>query len=367
MHKKITSMARLGLSSSAINAVKGILICLIVLGHLTIFSNYFPMAFNVMYNFHVAGFFFLAMLLVSPHRSRFFIRDRAVRYLVPYGIFVLFTSILYYMVFLYDGTFDEFTVWLKNLFVALIIGSEETLDRVCGIRAYWFLPALLVTVLLRYFYATSSRLSKSIMLIISILGHIFVGLIPQDVKAFIPFSLHIAFFVFPIGILINALWEKFWRNHVALFSLSATLTWIGCIIIGIRWPSYSGIAGGLNVYSIINPLRLLFHDVYAASAFLSILSLSILLGKTGLLPLIGRYSLTIYLSHTLVWYALLQFHLPDFLAPIRSYAVQTGIALLIVLTICTIISVGIAKAPGLSKMIFPRCIAEWPLIKLIST
>jgi len=367
MNKESTNTERLGLSSSVINAAKGVLICLVVLGHLTIFSKYFPGAFNVIYNFHVAGFFFLAILLASPRQSSFFIQDRVVRYLVPYGIFVLFTSILYYMVFLYDGTFGGFAVWLKNLCVALIIGSEDTLDRVCGIRAYWFLPALLTTLSLWYFYASASLLYRSIIMIISILGHIFVGLIPQDVKAFIPFGLHISFFVFPLGIVIKALWEKLWRNHAVLFSLSVTLTWIGCIVIGIRWPSYSGIAGGLNVYSIINPLRLLFHDVYAVSAFLSILSLSVLFGKTGILPLIGSQSFTIYLTHTMVWHVLLQLRLPEYLAPIQSQVVQTGIAWVIVLGVCTIISIGIARVPCLSKMLFPRRIAEWTLLKLNST
>jgi fucose 4-O-acetylase-like acetyltransferase len=367
MCQEITITARFGLSSSVINAAKGVLICLVVLGHLTIFSKYFSIAFNVIYNFHVAGFFFLAMLLVSPHRSRFFIRDRAVRYLVPYGFFVLFTSILYYMIFLYDGSFGGFADWLKNLFIALIIGSEDTLDRVCGIRAYWFLPALLTTVLLKYSFATASHLWRRIILIISLLVHFFVGMVPPGGKVFIPFGLHIAFFVFPLGIVVSVLWEKLRPNHMVLFAFSATLIGIGCILMGIRWPSYIGIAGGLKVYSIMNPLRLLFHDVYAVSAFLSILSLSILLGKTGILPLIGSHSFTIYLTHTLVWHLLLQCRLPDYLAPIPSRVIQTMIAFFIVLVICTIISIGLARVPNLTKLLFPRRIAEWPLIKMNST
>jgi fucose 4-O-acetylase-like acetyltransferase len=150
---------------------------------------------------------------------------------------------------------------------------------------------------------------------------------------------------------------------VVLFSLSATSIWLGCIFIGIRWPSYSGIAGGLNVYSIMNPGRLLFHDLYAVSAFLSILSLSILFGKTGILPLIGSHSFTIYLTHTMVWHVLLKLHLPDYLAPIQSPVIQTGIALFAVLVICTSVSIGIVRMPRLSKVLFPRRVADWALLK----
>jgi fucose 4-O-acetylase-like acetyltransferase len=357
---------RWGFSVTDINAVKGFFICLIVLGHITVFSKHFLPVFNVVYNYHVASFFFLSFLLSRTARSESFVADRMVRYLVPFYAFVIGISVLYYLIYVRESN-ENTALWAANVGIAMITGSEEFLDRACGLRALWFLPALFSLTVVKYVYDNSKPLVRGLILIAALAVHLLIGTASADTKALIPFGIHIALFVFPLALLTGEVCRRVHDLKGTGFRAVTISLWVACTFVGIYWGSYSAIAGGLNVYSIYRPARLLFHDVYAVAPFFAVLSCSNYLGILGILPLIGRHSLTIFLFHSLVWHMLSRSWLWEKMSALEIMAgggMQSAVAFIMVISFSLMISLAICRIQWLSRTLFPRTVQDWPFTAL---
>ena len=115
------------------DAFKGVLICLIVLGHNTVFSSSYPLAFNSLYNFHVASFLLLPFLFFGSSVGKFQFTDRVVRYLVPHFFFFVLACAAYFTLFV-GNSGPEIAEWVRSVALAILLGSEGIYNAACGFR-----------------------------------------------------------------------------------------------------------------------------------------------------------------------------------------------------------------------------------------
>lgn len=141
-----------GLGSAEIDAIKGFFIVLVVVGHNTLVLAVLPRASEVLYNFHIFAFLLLPFLLASHPLGRGFAADRAVRYLVPHAAFYGLAAALFAASRLPEVTLAESA---GRALAGLALGTPGAIERGCGLRAFWFLPALFTLALLRAAMARS--------------------------------------------------------------------------------------------------------------------------------------------------------------------------------------------------------------------
>jgi len=337
---------------------KGILICLIVLGHNYLFSKWVPEAFGVLYNFHVACFLLLPFLFPSGVMSGNWLKDRLTRYLVPHFFFLGIAAVAYYVIFVHGSQTGAFE-WLVSLGLAITFSSETTYDESVGLRLFWFLPALLSLVLIR---AQLQRRSKNVifvLLLISCCVHIFLGALPMHWLGYVPWGLPIVFFLLPVGLVVQELWQRYGNSNIFFFG--AIVVGICCVFTGLVWPSSIGLAGEPRVFSYQQPLRLLFHDIYLVAAFFALLGFA-RVWKWNVLERLGNASLGIFLIHSFVWQALIFIGFVDWLISINLVSVlNILVTLLITLWVSFQINKLIVSSPVIRCLIMPRSFGEWRL------
>lgn len=126
-----------------IDIAKGILIILVVVGHVVTGSNFITkVMIRVINSFHMPAFFIVTGILVNNDKLRtksfwVFLKKKAVRLLVPYVVFEL-VGMLWQMFLLHQNTIDFSTVIRKILTVECYVGAD------------WFLVALFFAEMLIY-------------------------------------------------------------------------------------------------------------------------------------------------------------------------------------------------------------------------
>ena len=145
------------------NAIKGLLIFLIVLGHNSIFTNFIPGSFHYLYSFHVACFFILPFFYPLKILTKDRILNYAARMYCPY--------ILLFLLFLILFTFLEKNgISLKSninsfenknlfdFFFTLINGGIYHIQKYIGFQYLWFLPVMFSFAIIKeYFYYLNPR------------------------------------------------------------------------------------------------------------------------------------------------------------------------------------------------------------------
>lgn len=341
------------------DAFKGILICLIVLGHDTYFSSSYPQAFNSLYNFHVASFLLLPFLFFGSSVGKFQFNDRVVRYLVPHFFFFVLACVAYFTLFV-GKSGPEMAEWLRSVAVAIVFSSEGAYNAACGFRLFWFLPALLTLVMLRTAYFRGDGFRSTAFLAFFLLVHLFLGMLPYRFLPYIPWGLPIVCFLFPVGLLVGEIWKQE-INTMRSFVISSLL-FVVCIAIGMKWPSSAGLAGDPLVFAINQPFRLLFHDVYLVSAFSTLLMLCWHLPKRAkkVLAYVGERSLFVFLVHSFVLQALARAGGNGLIeslsnSPYVLVATSFSTTLLFTLLLERILSM----SPRMYATIFPRSFNAW--------
>lgn len=341
------------------DAFKGILICLIVLGHNTLFSSHYPQAFNSIYNFHVASFLLLPFVFSGASAAQYQLRDRATRYLVPHFMFFSVACVAFLVLFVpKEGA--AIANWLPSIPVAVLFSSEGAYRAACGFGLFWFLPALLTLTLLRAAWLRGGRGRRAVILGGALAVHLLLGLLPQGWLRWIPWGWPLAAFLFPLALLVSAVWGR-GVNRDGWFVLFA-LVFAGCMWLGLVLPSSAGLAGDPRVYAIDQPLRLLLHDLYLLSAFLTLLLLCWRLPAVlcKALAYVGERSLFVFLAHSFVFRALVMLGFVDWLDssvawPVLSVAVSVGLTLAV-----TLAGYGLLRTlPWLYDVVFPRDYACW--------
>lgn len=343
--------AAIGLESDGIDALKGILIALIVAGHNPLITGAFPGLFEALYSFHVVAFLLLPFWFPVPPLSGRLVKDRAVRYLVPHYVFYLLACVFFALTLADDS-------WGQRLFavgMGALVGSADTVKAGSGLSLFWFLPALLTLTLLRSWHARAG--GGVSVLILAIAAHLGIGLLPEAVRVLTPFGLLIALFVFPLGQFIVWAWPKYVAPWLLRWGLIAGITWIATLVY-IFWARSAFNVGELTLYSVLHPLHLFLHDASALAAFVALTALCATpIGRLPFLAAMGRASLLIYLIHSFVFQALL------LVTPRLGVPLNLVIGLML-FALTLVLSYGVAhllmKSRVFQRWVTPRYATEWP-------
>ena len=342
-----------------IDAFKGILIGLITLGHNIIFSSFYPDLHGVLYNFHVASFLLLPFLFFGSSVSKYQFKDRVARYLVPHFIFYLLSCVAFFVMFTNTGEVNLLGA-MQAVFVAAVFGSESTYRLASGFGFFWFLPALLTLVTLRTAFFRGGLVVKSVMVVVFCGVHLTLGFLPVWWLPFIPWSLPVVLFLFPLGLVVGAMWNRGIKSHVAF--AGSSILFLICIFVGLNWPSKVGFAGDPKVYAIDQPLRLVFHDVYLVSAFFALLMVCWYLPSwlRDFLAYIGKRSLFVFLVHPFVLQIFYIFGGVSFFASIaKSPLVQVSSSFLFIILMTLFLERILAMIPRLFTAVFPTSYLDW--------
>lgn len=348
-------LARSSNESAQIDAVKGVFISLVVIGHNVIMTDALAWLFPLLYAFHVFAFLFLPFIIHQRSLTWGAVRDRGVRYFAPYCVFVLGSWVLYRGV-VHDGSTPSFEAAITGL----VVGSAFTLDNASGFQLFWFLPAIFSLFIFRGVYAGLGCTRKFLFLAGLVAMHPVVGELPLEIKRYVPFGLLIVVYVYPLGVFCEYIWGKVkdrYRAQAAALSLTAFAL---CAWWVVEARSFVNLAA-LSLYGYNDLVRLLVHDAMAVSAFVGTLAASSILASSRLLVFLGGLSFSIYLSHSLIYQALTRTLCDPLLcwSGGREQAAVGGLILVATLGISVAMAKLVARSRILSKVIFPRSISDW--------
>lgn len=147
--------------------IKGLLTLFIILGHDMMFTiplnRYGAMSF--LYLFHIQGFFILPFLYgisakpYTAHRAA----DTLVRFYWPYGLLV--TMMMLGVGLLSSRGASMMPAGLAGLY---LFCDSASIRQLCGVQIFWFLPSMLVMVLLRELYYRTNRYVRFLLLAASV-------------------------------------------------------------------------------------------------------------------------------------------------------------------------------------------------------
>lgn len=311
------------LSHDESNAIKGILIILIVLGHnipfVKLTDNWMVMVW--LYLFHIQSFFLLPFLYPIKKISFERLFNHIIRYYVPFIIF----GIILLSIQLFRGAKIPPLYQLPIIFIG---GGAIYLKSFLGTQFLWFLPAMFICCIVREIYSLSSLIWEKFFVLLGI-----------------------------ISIICNLVWgSTFWGHHYLCYVNLAfrTLFWGVLLrkIINFKFLLplaicifFAGsIAFFLHYRLYIKPFITGYPDSYfhralkipmSISFMLILFHLRTFLIQFSLLKIIGKYSFYIYLFH--IWisylsnYVLTYLHIPLILGSIICMFAMFFISLLLVI------------------------------------
>lgn len=270
------------LSRAESNAIKGILIILIVLGH----NKYIMqggMSNIYLYSFHVYAFYYLPFLYNFKKMTWVeFFRKNLRRLYVPYTIFfciLLFISI--------SRGQPQSTVAVLS---AYICGSQAMLSATFGFGSFlWFLPTMLSILMFRQIYYRLGYWGRNIILLLSAMCLFgFTYMIPLYVVTwwYCPFCLTVALaMIFP-AVCLRYVVQCISQQAVVLIFFLLTISLMVIYPVQTEYPlSY------LTVNRLLCPILI----------FSMLLTLKHYLVSSNMLVDFGRQSLVIYLTHQFIY------------------------------------------------------------------
>lgn len=344
-----------GLTSEGIDAIKGVAIVAVVLGHNWLLTERYPAVWHVIYAFNIFPFLFLPFLFPSRALTGPFVVDRVVRYLVPWSLVYLLCGGLFFL------QSDDLTwrAWLGDLAIGLLIGTAPLVKAASGFQLFWFLPCLLTVVLLRAAMArwptTGSWLVMSGGLILLAL----VGRMPQQPLAYVPATAHVAMMMVPVGA--SLAW--IWRNLHSRVGRGATAVVFGSLWLGLSiWMYMSPLNAEHSTLTIFSPKAFAIRLGTMMSSFLFLCAVADRLGRASILVALGRHSLMIYLTSSLWFQAWLRLEgrvsWPDWWQ--EAWAARIAVSLGVSLGAAFALSWAVTAFPPLRRWVMPRSWAEWP-------
>lgn len=352
-----SARARAGLSSLEIDTLRGFFIVLVVIGHNVLLTASIPGLFRTLYSFHIYAFLFLPFVFPAQPLSPRDAGDRAVRYLVPHTIFYLLAAASFTLLFRRD---DPVGAVLSDVTVAWIVSSGREYKDACGYVMFWFLPALLSLVLVRSLWCRLPSGWRVALLAVLVLAHGFVGDLPTILKRYVPFGLLIVVFVFPLGLAVEWLWDRARNARRVAAPVALAIFAVGVSVFAAT-GSESRI-GSLELYSWRDPWLLALCSTVPVAAFIGSAASGHLLARLPALASLGRVSLVIYLSHSLIFHAL---HMAIPRAWLRSASPETRLGVAIASAAATIaaawlLATVIERSAVLRRCVTPRDVGEWP-------
>lgn len=314
------------LSRESSDALKGVLMLLVALGHNHVLCpNTVAGGWaGYLYTFHVAGFFILPFFYRRQARMSWaYVRDLLVRHWVPYA-WVCLLCWLAYSVFSWHFSFGWEHVW------AFLQGTQSPIRQHFGFVFPWFLPtycsfSLLLLVARRWTWARWTLLT----LALPTLGMTWMQF--YQFKNAVPFGMGLALYYYGLGELtrlLNGLGR--WARYVG-----------GALFWGVSVCWWTGVS--CYYLYVLQPVCF-FCLLLCVEPFL----------KMGWLRMVGRYSLGIYLFHVFIA------NLAYYLFPRTLWMGWLGFGLSVVVSL--MLTRGIHAWPWLRKRLFPNTWEEFKSI-----
>jgi len=313
------------------NRLKGLLIVLIVFGHISQLLEQFGSLHATLYSFHVVSFLLLPFLFNKDILNYQNIKKNLKRIYIPYTLFFILSLLLYSVLTHHLDPLSALRSWL--------IGTSAFLKIDIGMRVLWFLPALLFTLLLILSYNRLNKPQQKLFLILMSILHVTIPLIPKAYLFYFPLSSYISLYLFTIGITVKYIYEHYDYQRYP--------TWLHSLIfIGLLYLAYGSdfsLSSAIFPNIIDNSLYFILQDLIMISSFFTLILWS---RKIKFLESFGKYSLAIFTIHPFIIQAL------NLIYPWRSFS-EGLIKFLLVFTI-TYILVRIIYLLKINKILYPH-------------
>lgn len=338
--------------SDAFDAVKGLLILLIVVGHLSPLQYVSGMGwlFPVLYRFHVVSFLLLPFLLGRAKWQTRWLADRAVRYLVPYAMWVVATAIVFDLTV---GAGVAPLELVRRTSWGLWTGNALDLKAATGFQLYWFLPALFTVTLLR---AVLTRLPGRWLPVAAAVAWALHGTVALWLGGWscTPLGLAVAVYVLPMGLTAAWLWP--YARRVPSWALACVAV---ALAVTTRAMGLYTNVGVLAVFGWRDFAWMLITDIDAIASFLTVVAVAPLLARVPGLPALGRMSLGIYLCHSLFLQAVLLVGLRAGRQPFGEDAALFAFVGLVTALTGGILSARLMQLKVLQPWLLPRGLTDW--------
>lgn len=318
-------------------AIKGFLICLIVLGHNLFFNQaIIHGVYDWLYSFHVACFFFLPFFYAdhsfSIERSWTYCK----RLLWPY--FYMFL-ILFFLNALFTKQLS-----LGGLANTLVTGNFYKLGFYVGFEYIWFLPAMFSMLVIKDIHTSANKHLKTTILIIGfiffILSWVFLINSPygrdisSKIACFSIFSFMLGFAMFFLGTCVKFVVENFNINLIIL--VLATIMMLVSVIV--TFGEIPEVLYARWTARIFNPI-IIFYILVNTSWY-----------NIKVFRMIGEVSLPFYLLHQPISFAICQVFNKSGLDPFVSLTVSY---ILTMIATYLVVKCAVSKQ-SISRFLFPR-------------
>lgn len=268
---------------------KGLLIILIVFGHISQLLEQFGSLHASLYSFHVVSFLLLPFLFNKDIISYPNIRKNLKRIYVPYTLFFLLSLFSYSILSHHFDALSAITSWL--------IGSSALLKIDTGLRVLWFFPSLLFMLILIMIFNQLSKKKKKGFFFLMVIMHFIIPLIPKVYLFYFPLSSYIPLYLFSIGIIVKHIYDYYDYQRYP--------TWIYSLVfifsLYLAYGSDFSLASAIFPNILTNTFHFILQDFIMILSFFTLILWS---KEIKLLETFGKYSLAIFTIHPFIIQAL---------------------------------------------------------------
>lgn len=287
--------------------IKGFLTLFIILGHNMLFTiplkDYGMMSY--FYLFHIQGFFLLPFLYgvndnVSMNTR---IKDVVVRFYYPYVVFATSMMLVWggrdhFANFTFDGLLDLY-----------LFCDSVSIKQMCGIQILWFLPSMMILVILKELYYRKDWLVRSSLILISVcmIGvDVYANtsykayMIKTEIVRHIPFGAEYAIRMLVMGVLFRLIVEYIRRKQNYRFAF--VLSVIGFLICSFLYLKYVAFYIGQSNLSVIYSMLQHIAPILFLVMILCMLRFIRLYKGQSMISKIGNRSLYVYLISPFIGY-----------------------------------------------------------------
>lgn len=271
------------------NRFKGLLILLIVFGHISQLFEQYSSLHATLYSFHVVSFLLLPFLFNKDILNFQNIKKNLRRIYIPYTLFFLLSLLIYSILKQQFNPLSAITGWF--------IGSSALLKIDTGLRVFWFFPTLMFTLMLIMLFNTLSKSKKKIFFFLMTLGHLLIPLIPKVYLFYFPLSSYVSIYLFVIGITVQYIYNNLNYTNYPIWLY--TLLFITALYLA--YGSNFSLASAIFPNILDNPYNFILQSIIMVLGFFTLLMWS---KEIHSFEFFGKYSLAIFTIHPFVIQAL---------------------------------------------------------------